>query len=153
MSEPMRDAAARVSPLVGTILRDVTWGDCDPAGIIYYPTYFRWIDAGTWNLFFKAGLTPERLRNEYPGMDMPIVSAQLEFSNPAPFGVSAEVRSFVEHWGGKSFRVRHEIIRGDGARLALGTETRAWVYAQPGGVLRAQAIPESLKQRFFVAAE
>ena len=31
---------------MGTIERDVTWGDCDPAGIIYYPTYFRWIDAG-----------------------------------------------------------------------------------------------------------
>jgi YbgC/YbaW family acyl-CoA thioester hydrolase len=149
MSEPMRDAAAGVVPRVGKILRDVTWGDCDPAGIIYYPTYFRWIDAGTWNLFFQSGLTPERLRAEYPGMDMPIVSAQLEFSNPAPFGASVELRSFVEHWGAKSFRVRHEIVRADGARLAAGSETRAWVQ-NSGGVLRAQAIPESLKRQFFV---
>lgn len=146
----MRDPAAGLVPLVGKILRDVTWGDCDPAGIIYYPTYFRWIDAGTWNVFFRAGLTPERLRAEYPGMDMPIVSAQLEFSHPAPFGACAEVRSFVEHWGRKSFRVRHEIVRADGARLAAGTETRAWVRIAGEGVMSALPIPDSLRQRFFV---
>jgi YbgC/YbaW family acyl-CoA thioester hydrolase len=148
----MRDAAIALKPLVGTIVRDVTWGDCDPAGIIYYPNYFRWIDSGTWNLFFTAGLTPERLRAEYPDMDMPIVSTQLEFANPAPFGARAEVRSYVEHWGGKSFRVRHEIVRGDGAKLGVGSETRAWVRAAPGSVMRAEPIPESLKSRFLVPA-
>jgi YbgC/YbaW family acyl-CoA thioester hydrolase len=148
----MRDAAVALKPLVGTIFRDVTWGDCDPAGIIYYPNYFRWIDSGTWNLFFAVGLTPERLHAEYPDMDMPIVSTQLEFANPAPFGARAEVRSFIEHWGGKSFRVRHEILRGDGASLGAGSETRAWVRAAPGGPMRAEAIPESLKSRFFVPA-
>ena len=25
--------------------RTVEWGDCDPAGIIFYPTYYRWMDA------------------------------------------------------------------------------------------------------------
>jgi 4-hydroxybenzoyl-CoA thioesterase len=146
----MRDAAT-LAPRVAVIQRDITWGDCDPAGIIYYPTYFRWIDSGTWNLFFAAGLTPERLRAEYPGMDMPIVNAQLEFKNPAPFGSSAEVKSCVEHWGTKSFRVRHEIVRKDGALLAVGTETRAWV-TKVDGAMRAQPIPESLKKRFFAAS-
>lgn len=148
----MRDAAIALQPLVATLVRDVTWGDCDPAGIIFYPNYFRWIDSGTWNLFFTVGLTPERMRAEYPQMDMPIVSAQLEFANPAPFGARAEVRSFVEHWGAKSFRVRHEIVRADGARLGAGSETRAWVCMAPGGAMRAEGIPEGLKSRFFVTA-
>jgi 4-hydroxybenzoyl-CoA thioesterase len=149
---PMRDAAIALKPLVATIARDVTWGDCDPAGIIFYPNYFRWIDSGTWNLFFTVGLTPERMRAEYPQMDMPIVSAQLEFANPAPFGARAEVHSFIEHWGSKSFRVRHDIVRADGARLGAGTETRAWVCMAPGGAMRAERIPEGLKSRFFVTA-
>jgi 4-hydroxybenzoyl-CoA thioesterase len=148
----MRDAAIALKPLVASIVRDVSWGDCDPAGIIFYPNYFRWIDAGTWNLFFAVGLTPERMRAEYPQMDMPIVSAQLDFANPAPFGARAEVRSFVDHWGGKSFRVRHEIVRADGVRLGAGSETRAWVRAAPGGELRAETIPLGLKSRFFVTA-
>ena len=149
MSEIAHRNEAPRSPLAGTIQRDVTWGDCDPAGIIYYPTYFRWIDAGTWNLFFLAGLTPASLRAEYPGMDMPAVSSSLEFRNPAPFGAKAEVRSRVEHWGGKSFRVTHEIVRADGAQLAVGSETRAWVENLPGVGLHAQVIPETLKRRFF----
>ena len=33
----------------------IEWGDCDPAGIIFYPTYFRWIDAASWALFDAAG--------------------------------------------------------------------------------------------------
>ncbi len=148
----MRDAAIALKPLVATIVRDVTWGDCDPAGIIYYPNYFRWIDSGTWNLFFAAGLTPERMRAEYPQMDMPIVATQLEFANPAPFGARAEVRSSIQHWGGKSFRVRHEIVRADGVRLGAGSETRAWVRAVAGGAMCAETIPEGLKSRFLVAA-
>lgn len=148
----MRDAAIALKPLVASIVRDVSWGDCDPAGIIFYPNYFRWIDAGTWNLFFTVGLTPERMRAEYPQMDMPIVSAQLDFANPAPFGARAEVRSLVDHWGGKSFRVRHEIVRADGVRLGAGSETRAWVRAAPGGEFRAENIPQSLRSRFFVTA-
>ena len=31
--------------------RTVEWGDCDPAGIIFYPTYYRWMDAASWHLF------------------------------------------------------------------------------------------------------
>ena len=151
MSKVARGNHTSGSPLAGIILRDVTWGDCDPAGIIYYPVYFRWIDAGTWNLFFLAGLTPEHLRTEFPRMDMPAVASSLEFRNPAPFGVTTEVRSRVEHWGGKSFRVRHEVIRADGAQLATGSETRAWVENMPGGRLRAHAIPDALRQRFFIA--
>ena len=27
----------------------VHWGDCDPLGIIFYPTYFRWMDEATWS--------------------------------------------------------------------------------------------------------
>ena len=33
----------------------VEWGDCDPADIVFYPNYFRWFDAASWNLFEVAG--------------------------------------------------------------------------------------------------
>lgn len=150
MNEAARTKLAQGSVLVGTIARDVTWGDCDPAGIIYYPTYFRWIDAGTWNLFFAAGFTPASLRAEYPGMDMPAGSSAMEFRFPPTFGDKVEVRSHVEHWGGKSFKVLHEIVRTDGVLLANGRETRVWVRNAPGEGLRSHAIPESLKKRFVL---
>ena len=150
MDKTVNHDKARGAPLIGTIARDVTWGDCDPAGIIYYPTYFRWIDAGTWNLFFAAGFTPVSLRAEYPGMDMPAASSSMEFRSPPTFGDRVEVRSHVEHWGGRSFKVVHEVIRIDGVLLANGRETRVWVHNTPGGRLRAETIPESLKKRFVL---
>jgi len=149
MKDTVHPIEVQGSPLVGTIFRDVTWGDCDPAGIIYYPNYYRWIDSGTWNLIFMTGLTPATLRSEYPGMDTPVAACNLEFHNPAPFGAKAEVRSFVEHWSGKSFKVHHDIIRGDGVRLARGSEIRVWVGNTPGGGMRAHKIPDSFKNRFF----
>ena len=36
----------------------IGWGDCDPAGIIFYPRYFEIFDAATSALFERAlGLT------------------------------------------------------------------------------------------------
>ena len=34
----------------------IAWGDCDPAGIVFYPRYFAWFDAATAALFAAAGL-------------------------------------------------------------------------------------------------
>ena len=41
------------------------WGDCDPAGIIFYPTYFRWFDAATWALSASVGYSAKRMREAY----------------------------------------------------------------------------------------
>ena len=37
----------------------VQWGDCDPAGIVFYPRYFEWFDACT-ILLFEKGDGPEK---------------------------------------------------------------------------------------------
>jgi len=34
----------------------IEWGDCDPAGIVYFPRFFEYFDACTNALFEKAGL-------------------------------------------------------------------------------------------------
>ena len=33
----------------------IEWGDCDPAGIVFYPRYFAMFDASTSYLFEAAG--------------------------------------------------------------------------------------------------
>ena len=60
---------------------EVYWGDCDPAGIIFYPTYFRWFDSATWAFFASVGYTAKRMRAE--GRSMPLVAAECEFIHPA----------------------------------------------------------------------
>ena len=124
------------------------WGDCDPAGIIFYPTYFRWFDAATWSLFASAGYSARRMRAEQ--LAMPLVAADCEFKNPAEQQDRCEVRSRIVRWGSKSFVVRHEVVREDGTLLAQGSETRVWGrYANgPGSPLKGQPITEELKTLF-----
>ena len=126
----------------------VHWGDCDPAGIIFYPTYFRWMDAATWTFMDAVGYGAKRMRAEH--LAMPLVSAECRFLAPAEHGDRCEVRSRIARFGGKSFVVTHEIVRGDGAPLANGSETRVWGrYADgPGTPMKGERIPEAVKELF-----
>ncbi len=124
------------------------WGECDPAGIIFYPTYFRWFDAATWNMFAAVGYHAKRMRAEH--LAMPLVAADCQFKRPAEQQDRAEVRSRILRWGGKSFVVGHDVVREDGVLLAQGTETRVWGrYTNgPGSPLKGEAIGEELKALF-----
>jgi YbgC/YbaW family acyl-CoA thioester hydrolase len=126
----------------------VQWGDCDPAGIIFYPTYFRWIDAASWALFDAVGYSAKWMKAHHTAM--PLVSAQCQFLFPAEQGDRCEVRSRIARFGGKSFVVEHDVVRSDGTPLAKGQETRVWgrFAGGPGTPLKGEAIPEALKARF-----
>ena len=134
--------------IVGRFACEVHWGDCDPAGIIFYPTYFRWMDAATWALMGSVGYDPKRMREEH--LAMPLVAADCQFLAPALHGDRCEVRSRIGRFGGKSFVVEHDIVRSDGTALAKGVETRVWgrYVDGPGTPMKGEPIPEELKQRF-----
>src|SRR4029078_4502897 len=134
--------------MVGRFACQVHWGDCDPAGIIFYPTYFRWMDSATWAFFESAGYDAKRMRAEH--LAMPLVSAQSEFLVPALQGDRCEVRSRISRFGGESSVIAHEIVRADGAALARGAETRVWgrFSAGPGTPMKGEAIPEDLNELF-----
>ncbi len=127
---------------------EVQWGDCDPAGIIFYPTYFRWFDSATWAFFASAGYTAKRMRSE--GRSMPLVAADCQFMHPAEQADRCEVRSRIARFGGKSFVVAHEVVRDDGTTLARGTETRVWGkhVDGPGSPMKGETIGGGLKTLF-----
>lgn len=134
--------------IVGHFLCEVHWGDCDPAGIIFYPTYFRWMDAATWGFMGSVGYGPKRMREEH--LAMPLVAADCQFLAPAQHGDRCEVRSRIARFGGASFVVAHDIARADGTTLAQGSEKRVWGrYASgPGTPLKGEQIPEEVRALF-----
>jgi 4-hydroxybenzoyl-CoA thioesterase len=134
--------------IAGRFPCEVHWGDCDPAGIIFYPTYFRWMDAATWAFMAQVGYSPKRMRDEH--LSMPLIGAECKFLAPAQHGDRCEVRSHISRFGGASFAVAHEIARGDGTRLAHGSETRVWArYVNgPGTPIKSQPIPDEVKDLF-----
>jgi 4-hydroxybenzoyl-CoA thioesterase len=134
--------------ITGRFACQVQWGDCDPAGIIFYPTYFRWMDAATWAFMDSVGYSPKRMRAEH--LSMPLVSADCQFISPALHGDRCEVRSRIARFGGASFVVAHEVAREDGSALAKGAETRVWGrYASGlGSPLKSERIPDEVKALF-----
>jgi YbgC/YbaW family acyl-CoA thioester hydrolase len=147
---PMPSAEAGFSSISGRFACEVYWGDCDPAGIIFYPTYFRWFDAATWAFFASVGYTAKRMRAE--ARSMPLVAANCQFMHPAEQADRCEVRSRIERFGGKSFVVAHEAVRVDGAILARGTETRVWGrhVGGPGSPMKGETIAEDIKSLFRI---
>jgi 4-hydroxybenzoyl-CoA thioesterase len=144
-------AQAEFKSIVVPFACEVQWGNCDPAGIIFYPTYYHWFDAATWAFFAHVGYPARRMRAEH--RSMPLVAADCQFRIPAEQGDRCEVRSRIARWGGKSFVVAHDVVRSDDKLLASGSETRVWgVHADgPGTPLRGETIPEALKALFQAA--
>lgn len=126
----------------------IEWGKCDPASITFYPNYFAWFDAGTWELFTRAGIPPQRLIAER-GIYLPIADAHGRFHRPGNLGDELVMESQVVEWRESFFLVKHRALRGEELILE-GEELRAWVERHPEDArrFRTLAIPDDVKKAF-----
>jgi 4-hydroxybenzoyl-CoA thioesterase len=123
----------------------VEWGQCDPAGIMFYPHYLVIFDTSTGWLFERTGLKPLAMRKKYKIVGMPIVEVGARFIAPCRFDEEIIVESEVGEWGRSSFTVRHRILKG-GELVVDGFEKRVWAAADPErpGAIKAQALPPEI---------
>ena len=63
----------------------IEWGQCDPAGIVFYPQYLIMFDTSTGWLFERTGLKPLAMRKKYGIVGMPIVDVGARFVMPCRF--------------------------------------------------------------------
>ena len=126
--------------------RTLAWGECDPAGIIFYPNYYRWMDEATWAMFAEVGYDAPRMRAEH--FSLPLVDSRCKFFTSPAFGELIEVRSQVARWGNSSFSLEHDfVVVSDGRQLARGTESRVWCRyeAGPGSPLKSMPVPPDVR--------
>jgi 4-hydroxybenzoyl-CoA thioesterase len=128
----------------------VQWGDCDPAGIVFYPRYFEWFDASTILLFEKAtGLTKIRMLEKYGGAGLALLEARAVFKVASHYGEDLQIETRVTEFRRSSFFVHHKVTKGD--TLALeGFETRLWTVRDPAnaGLLRSGTMPSEVVAAF-----
>ena len=111
--------------LTNTRLIRVQWGDCDPAGIVFYPRYFEWFDAGTILLFEKAtGLTKIKMLEKYGGAGLALIEAGAKFAVPSQYGDDIEIETSVKEFGRSSFSMLHKVTQGRRARARRPREAR-----------------------------
>ncbi len=126
----------------------VEWGDCDPAGIVYYPAYFKWCDQATYRLFLKAGLRRDDTSTGQWREGTPLVAAECSFRRASQTGEKLVIESHIEKFGRSSFTIRHVFRDMTGAVAAEGSETRIWARKEGDArSLKSIAIPEDVKHR------
>jgi 4-hydroxybenzoyl-CoA thioesterase len=126
----------------------IEWGDCDPAGIIFYPRYFEIFDASTSALFERAlGMTKLQLLKTFDFAGFPLARTRAKFIRPTRFGDDVTVDSSVT-FGRSSFAVEHR-LKLKGELYVEGSETRVWVVRDPAtGGIRSHAIPDAVLAKF-----
>jgi 4-hydroxybenzoyl-CoA thioesterase len=118
----------------------VNFGDCDPAAIVFYPNYSRWMDASSLNFFVKCGVPPWRELVKTTGIiGTPLLELKTKFMRPATYGETLQIHTSVEEWRDKVFIQKHVVRRG-AELLCEGSETRAFCIRPDGGE-RIKAIP------------
>jgi 4-hydroxybenzoyl-CoA thioesterase len=133
--------------LAGRRTVTVEWGDCDPAGIVYFPRYYEWFDASTAALFEQAGLPKAFLLARYGSAGIAVVEISSRFMKPSTFGDRVVIESSVAGWRRSSFQVRHRLLRGD--ELAVESlETRVWTERASGGGIKSRPIPADVLALF-----
>jgi 4-hydroxybenzoyl-CoA thioesterase len=127
----------------------VEWGDCDPAGIVYYPRYFEWFDASTAALFTAAGVGNSVMHKTYRILGIPMVDTRATFFIPSRFEDELTVESTILEFHRSSFEVRHRMLK-DGKLAVEGFETRVWTVRDSADPerLRSQPIPAEVIARF-----
>jgi acyl-CoA thioester hydrolase len=111
----------------------IEWGDCDEAGIVFYPNYFYWFDCAFQRLLRSRGLSQRELRRRF-GAVTPIVQAHCDFKAPARYDSELVMEVDVQREGDRRFRVSYQLAV-DGKVIGIGHEIRAWATVDSTGDL------------------
>jgi 4-hydroxybenzoyl-CoA thioesterase len=128
----------------------IEWGDCDPAGIVYYPRYFAIFDASTSALIERAlGMTKHEYMKAYDFAGHPLVNTRSRFLVPTRFGDDVTIESSVAEIRGSSFDINHRLLK-QGVLAVEGFETRVWVRVDPQtGRMKGVPVPPAVAERLL----
>jgi 4-hydroxybenzoyl-CoA thioesterase len=124
----------------------VTFGDCDPAGIVFFPNFSRWMDTASLEFFMQCGVPPWRELEKTRGIvGTPLLEINTRFLKSATYGETLTIVTRIEEWRAKVVVQQHRITRaregGGEDVICEGREVRAFVIRDPQDRDRLRAIP------------
>jgi 4-hydroxybenzoyl-CoA thioesterase len=124
----------------------VEFGDCDPAKIVWFPNFFRWIDAASRNFFIQCGVpTWTETEKTHGVIGTPLVDTQAKFIQAATYGDTLYVHTSIPEWRTKSFVQAYRITK-DGDTIMECREVRIFAGRRDDGSMRALPIPEDIRR-------
>jgi 4-hydroxybenzoyl-CoA thioesterase len=126
----------------------IEWGDCDPAGIVWYPRYFGMFDAATAGLFEAAGFPKPAMLERFAVVGYPMVDTRAKFLIPSKFGEDIVIETTIASFKRSSFEVLHKVYKGDSLAIE-GFETRVLVRRDPAtGGIKSCPVPQEIIDAF-----
>ena len=119
----------------------IEFGDCDPAGIVFYPNFQRWMDASALAFFMQCGMAPWRELVKTRGIvGAPLLEIATRFVTAATYAEELQIATHVQEWRPKVFVLHHRVTRGE-TLICEGTEMRVFVRRDGDNPDRLRAIP------------
>ena len=119
----------------------VQFGHCDPAGIVFYPNFSRWMDESSLAFFMACGVPPWRELVKTRGIvGTPLLEINTKFIKAVTYGETITIATWIEEWRDKVFVQMHRVTRGDDL-ICEGREVRAFVKRDADNPDRLRAIP------------
>lgn len=128
----------------------VRFGDCDPAGLVYYPALFHYCHAAMEEFFAaQCGVSYPRLLAERR-LGFPTVNVRAEFFAPFVYGDEASVEVWASAVGRTSVTFEYRLRRAaDQTLCASATHVQV---AMNLDERRAVSLPEDLRRAFEQSA-
>jgi 4-hydroxybenzoyl-CoA thioesterase len=113
----------------------VTFGDCDPAGIVFYPNFFAWFDRTFHDWLRKFG-GHAAICSSLGALGLGLMEVNAKFRAPLRDGDTLDLKLSIEAWDRKALRLTYE---GDvnGKSAVVGSEVRGLFKTSLTGIMAA----------------
>jgi 4-hydroxybenzoyl-CoA thioesterase len=123
----------------------IEWGQCDPAGIVFFPRYFEMFDAATAALFAAAtSISKAQMIADYDIIGIPMIKSEASYAAPCRFGDAIEIVTRITSIGRSSIAIEHRLSRGADVSVEA-REWRVWTGRNAAGVLASMEIPAAVR--------
>ena len=131
---------------------EITFGECDPAGILYYPRYFDLFHRAM-EAWFESGLGLRYVDLvQGGGVGFPAVHTEADFAHPSRFGDVLCVRQDLVRVGARSLTFEYEVrgrddaqsdpVRATGCTVCVLVDL---VASRNGGRVQSCEMPDDLR--------
>ncbi|WP_158964429.1 acyl-CoA thioesterase [Chachezhania sediminis] len=86
----------------------ISFGHCDPAGIVFYPNYFRWFDRCFHSFLAARGGGHAAICKELDARGIGLMDAGANFTAPAGENDVMLLNMWLADWAERSLRIEYE---------------------------------------------
>lgn len=105
----------------------VRYGETDKMGFLYHARYLDYYDVARSETIRRLGTTNLALEND--GFRLPVISAKVDYGQPARYDELLTVRCIVREMPGVRMRFDYEVYRENGERINTGHTVLAFMSA------------------------